>query len=190
MEINKRKIKRLIFSAAETIIILLLGLALEVEVRHLAIIMLVFLISKSAFGSTLHFKSWYRCLVWSSLVMLSLFVILKIDLVLSILFAIFSAFIMTGRANICELYFWKNNGEPSKYQDIQEFIKYNSFDDRLLEFENKLEKQNSVEYLIYKYRFKDGKTFGEISELLDMDGPRVVERLDKVAFALRLYCRI
>ena len=63
-------------------------------------------------------------------------------------------------------------------------------DDRLIEFETKLKNMDSVEYLIYKYRFKEGKTFNEISELLDMDTPRIAERLDKVAFALRLYCRI
>jgi len=29
-----------------------------------------------------------------------------------------------------------------------------------------------------------------MSELLDMDNPRIVEHLDKIAFALRLYCGI
>lgn len=49
---------------------------------------------------------------------------------------------------------------------------------------------NSLEYLIYKYRFKDNKTFSEIGELLDLDNPRIVEKLDKIAFAIRLYCGI
>ena len=85
---------------------------------------------------------------------------------------------------------WNNNGEPSKYQDIMDFIKYNQFDDKLIEFENKLKEMDSVEYLVYKYRFKENKTFTEISELLDMDNQRIVERLDKVALAIRIYCRI
>ena len=59
-----------------------------------------------------------------------------------------------------------------------------------MEFEEKIKNRDNVDYLIYKYRLKDGKTFGEISELLDMDGPRIVERLDRVAFAMRLYCGI
>jgi DNA-directed RNA polymerase specialized sigma subunit len=96
---------------------------------------------------------------------------------------------MSGRANIYEMYYWHNHNEPSKYQDIQEFVKYHEYDDRLLEFEAKLEKQG-IEYLIYKYRFKENKTFKEISELLDMEGPRISEKLDKIAFALRIYCRI
>lgn len=122
--------------------------------------------------------------------MLSLFVLLKIDLVLSIVFAIFSAFIMTGRSNINDMYLWKNGDEPSKYQDIIEYIRYNELDDKLLEFEEKIKKRNNLEYLIYKYRFKESKTFSEISELLNMDNPRIVEQLDKIAFAIRLYCGI
>ena len=120
--------------------------------------------------------------------MLSLFVILKVDLVVSILFAIFSAFIMTGKSNIKDIYLWNSNS--SKYLDVQEFIKYNELDTRLLEFEEKIKERDNVEYLIYKYKFRDNKTFNEMSALLDMDNPRIVEHLDKIAFALRLYCGI
>lgn len=180
----------LIFNIAETLIIFLTGVMLSLDIRHVILIMLTFMISRGLFGKALHFKTWYRCLIWSTLIMLSLFVLLKVDLIISILFAIFSAFIMTGKSNIKDMYMWNNCGEPSKYADIVEFIKYHSFDDDLIEFENKLKSMDTVEYLVYKYRFKDGKTFSEISELLDLDNPRIVEKLDKVAFAIRIYCKI
>lgn len=186
----KNFISTLIFNIAETILIFLVGLLLKLPIEHILTIMFTFMISRGFFGKALHFKTWYRCLVWSLLIMLSLFLLLKVDLVVSILFAIFSAFIMTGKSNIKDMYLWNNHNEPSKYQDIMDFIKYNPMDDKLLLFEKKLKEMDSVEYLIYKYRFKDNKTFKEISELLDMDGPRIVEKLDKVAFAIRLYCGI
>ncbi len=122
--------------------------------------------------------------------MLSLFVLLKVDLTISITFAVFAAFIMTGRSNVTEWYLWKSHDEPSKYQDIIEYIKYNELDDTLLEFERKVKERSNLEYLIYKYKFKEDKTFVEMSELLDMDNPRIVEHLDKIAFAIRLYCGI
>ena len=122
--------------------------------------------------------------------MLSLFVLLHVDLVVSITFAIFAAFIMTGRSNVNDMYLWKASDEPSKYQDIIEFVRYNELDTKLLEFEHKIKERNNLEYLIYKYKFKDAKTFSEMSELLDMDNPRIVEQLDKIAFAIRLYCGI
>lgn len=186
----KITISTILFSVVETIIIFLTGRMLDIDTNHILLIMFAFIISRGCFGKALHFKTWYRCLVWSLLIMLSLFVLLKMDLIISILFAIFSAFIMTGKSNIKDMYLWNNHNEPSKYQDIADFIKYNPFDDKLLVFEKKLKDTNSVEYLVYKYRFKDGKTFKEISQSLDMDGPRIVEKLDKIAFAIRLYCGI
>lgn len=184
----KNLISTIVFNLAETFLILLIGKSLNLPINYIIIVMLVFMISRGFFGQALHFKTWYRCLIWSALIMFSLFVILKLDLVISILFAIFSAFIMTGRSNVKDMYLW-SNGEPSKYQDIIDYIKYNPFNDDLLSFEEKL-KQNNLEYLIYKYRFKDNKTFSEISELLQMDNPRIVEQLDKIVFAMRLYCKI
>lgn len=180
----------LIFNIAETSLIFLTGLLLELPINHIILIMLTFMVSRGFFGKALHFKTWYRCLVWSLLILLSLFVLLKVDLIISTLFAIFSAFIMTGKADIKDMYLWNNHNEPSKYQDVMEFVKYNEFNDGLIDFEKKLSDKNALEYLVYKYRFKENKTFSEISELLDLENPRIVEILDKIAFALRLYCKI
>jgi hypothetical protein len=190
MKLSKTLVQTIIFNVAETVLILLSGLALHLELKYIVLVMLVFMISRGFFGNPLHFKTWYRCLIWSLLILTSLFVILKVDLIISILFAIFSAFIMTGRSNINDMYLWKNNDEPSKYQDIIDFVKYHELDDKLIEFEHKIKEKDSVEYLIYKYKFKEGKTFSEMSELLDMSNPRIVEQLDKIAFAIRLYCGI
>ena len=189
-KIDKAFVTTILFNVIETALILLSGLALNLELKYIVSIILIFLISRGLFGKSLHFKTWYRCLIYSVLTMVSMFFILKVDLLVSILFAIFEAFIMTGRADITELYMWKNNAEPSKYQDIVEFIISNKDDSRLLEFERKLNEQSDKEYLIYEYRFKEGKTFSEISKSLNIDNPRIVEYLDKIAFAFRLYCGI
>ena len=190
MERIKRLIPSLIFNVAETALIILAGMLLNLPVNYIVLVTLTFMITRGLFGKALHFKTWYRCLIWSTLIMLSLFVLLKIDLVVSIMFAIFAAFIMTGKSNILDMYLWKNSEEPSKYHDIIEYIKYNELDDKLLEFERKIKERDNLEYLLYKYRFKEGRTFNEISELLDIDNPRIVEHLDKIAFAIRLYCGI
>ena len=189
---DKKKIKRivhsLIFNIIETVLIVLIGMALSLPINSIISMMLIFVISRGLFGKAIHFKDWYRCLIWSLFILFSLFVILKANLFMSILFAIFSALIMTGKSNIYEIYLWNNHNEPSKYKDVIDFINNNESNDILIDFENKLEKMNDKEYLIYKYRFKEGNTFGEISDKLDIDGPRIVDKLDKIAFALRLYC--
>ena len=189
MKINKVFIRVLIFNIAETILIFLIGRLLNLPINFIIIIMLTFCISRGFLGKALHFKTWYRCLIWSSLILLSLFLILKIELKLAVLFTIFSAFIMTGKSNIQDMYLWKPNRE-SKYSDIDEYIKYNLASDKLIQFEENLKKYDEVLYMIYKYRFKENLTFAEMSERLDMENVRIVEKLDQVAIALRINCEI
>lgn len=189
MKINKVFIRVLVFNIAETILIFLIGRLLNLPINFILIIMLTFCISRGFFGKALHFKTWYRCLVWSSLILLSLFLILKVELKLAVLFTIFSAFIMTGKSNIEDMYLWKPDNR-SKYADINEFIKYNLASNKLLHFEHNLKRYDELLFVIYKYRFKDNLTFSEISEKLDMDTARIVEKLDQVAIAIRISCGI
>lgn len=147
--IDKRIITSLLFNIAETGLIILIGKLLDLPINFILVIMLTFIISRACFGNTMHFKTWYRCLVWSLLIMLGLFLILKVDLILSILFAIFSALIMTGKANIQDMYLWKSQGD-SKYSDIEEYVKYNYMSTELMDFEDNLKRRDDLLYLIYK----------------------------------------
>lgn len=116
--------------------------------------------------------------------------ILKIDLKISILFAIFSGYIMTGKSNINDMYLWKPKNQ-SKYSDIEEYIKYNITNSKLIEFEENLKKTDDLLYIIYKYRFRDNLSFSQISEKLDgMENVRIVEKLDQIALAIRIHCGI
>lgn len=175
----------LIFNIAETILIFLIGRLLDLPIKEVIIIMLSFMISRGCFGNALHFKDWYRCLIWSALILLSLFVILKVDFTISVLFTIFSAFIMTGKSNINDMYLWNNN-KQGKYKDIEDFVKYNEFNPKLLDFEENLKRKDGLLFLIYKYKFRDGLKFKEISEILKLDNPRIVESLDRIALAFRI----
>lgn len=186
---NKNLIKALIFNIAETILIILIGKLLNLPINFIIIIILTFCISRGFFGKALHFKHWYKCLVYSCLILLSLFLIVKIDFKISVLFTIFSAFIMTGKSNINDIYLWKPATE-SKYKDIEEYIKYNEYNSRLIDFEENLRRRDNVLYLIYKYRFKEKMTFSEMSEKLDMENPRIVEKLNQIALAIRISCGI
>lgn len=97
---------------------------------------------------------------------------------------------MTGRANINEMYLWKPKDE-GKYKDIEEYVKYNLTNSKLIEFEENLKRTDDVLYAIYKYRFKNGESFNEISKKLDnMETARIVEKLDQIALAIRIHCGI
>ena len=106
----------------------------------------------------------------------------------------FSALILTNRTNIYNIYLWNNCGRLSKYQDVMDFVKNNETDGRLVEFEDRIQAitdtDDNLDYELYKYRFKESRTFKEIAELLDMETPRISEHLDKISFALKIYCGI
>lgn len=189
-----KNLPSIIFNVAELSVIFIIGILLKLKLETIIIIFLIFAILRMKFGKALHYKKWYECFVWSTLIFLSLFFLAKNDLPVSIIITIFSAYVLTKRAdidmkmNINEIFMWKGNS--TKYADIENFIKYHSMDDNLIEFENKLKARDNLSYLIYKYRFLDKLTFAEISEKLDLDNPRIVEKLDNITFSLRLYCGI
>ena len=56
---------------------------------------------------------------------------------------------------------------------------------KLIEIENQIKEDNPELYILYKRRFIEGKTFKEISEELEIDNPRIVEKLDKIYLILK-----
>lgn len=182
-------VKILIFNIVETIIIFLLGNIFNVDVNIRIMFMITFFITRMLIGSPKHYNKAYRCCLWSSLVFLSLYSLSSLDLLATILLTIFTGFISTGKADISEMYMWK--GKDSNYKDIEEYVKYNEFDDKLIEFEKKLKEKDGISFLIYKYRFKDHLSFAEISNKLGgMENPRISERLGQIALCIRINCGI
>jgi len=185
---NKKFLFSLCFNIVETIVIFMIGLIFKLSPTLIIVLMLVFFFTRLLCGQPKHYNKWYRCFVWSALTFTSVFALTDLGLVANILLTIFTGFIATGRADIKDLYQWK--GKNSNYSDIDEFIKFNEFDDKLIEFENKLKEKDNLLYLLYKYRFKENYTFADISEKTGLENPRIAEKLEKIAFSLRMYCGI
>ena len=170
----KKLLPTLIFNIVETLIIFMCGLALNLEIKYVLVIMLTFMISRGFFGKALHFKTWYRCLIWSSFIMLSLFVLLKVDLVVSVMFAIFSAFIMTGKSNIYDMYLW--TGKVSKYDALKNFIAISPNHPILLEHEEYWRKNYPMRYEIFQLYFRENQTYEYIAKLKGFDDNTITKR--------------
>lgn len=198
MKSISKNLPSIIFNVIECLVIFLIGISLNLRVEIIIIVFLIFAILRMKLGKALHYKKWYECFVWSMAIFLSLFSVAKINLEVSIMITMFSAYVLTKNADnninvdskgeVSDIFMWK--GKSTKYDDIDNFIKYHPMDDNLINFENKLKAKDNLSYLIYKYRFIDKLTFSEISEKLDLDNPRIAEKLDNIAFSLRLYCGI
>ena len=175
----------LLFNIVEAIIIFLLGNIFNVNINIRIMFMGLFFIVRMIAGTPKHYKKAYQCALWSSLVFLSLYTLSSLELPVIILLTIFTALISTGKADINDMFMWK--GRNTKYSDIEEYIKYNSMETKLIEYEKKLKDKDNLTYLIYKSRFKDKMTFSEISERLDLENPRIVEKLEQIAFSFRIF---
>lgn len=181
-----KKFKIILFNLIEMLCVILTATLLNISLMYSLIIMFIFVITRMTFGKALHYKSPYRCFVMTLAIFLSLFIVFKVNIYLSIVISIFDGYLLTGKANIEDMFMW--NGKSSKYQDIIDFVRYNP--DKLTDFEDRLQKQDNLDYLIYKYRFKENLTFDKISKLLDLDTPRISEKQDKIALAIRMTFRI
>lgn len=171
---TKNLLSSLIFNIAETILIFLMGRLLGLPMNYIIITMLTFMISRGCFGKALHFKTWYRCLVWSLLILLSLFVLLKVDLVVSIMFAIFSAFIMTGKSNICDMYLW--TGKVSKYDALKNFVAISPNHPILIEHEEYWRKNYPMRYEIFQLYFRENQTYEYIAKLKGFEDNTITKR--------------
>ncbi len=185
MEKFKCYLPSIIFNLAEVSIIFLAGKMIGLKLEIILIVFGLFVTIRISLGGALHYKSPYKCAVWSLLIFLSLFVLTNVGFGVSIIMAIFCAFVLTTKGNIDDAFMWK--GKETKYADIEEYIKYNSMQTKLIEYEEKLKDKDNLTFLIYKYRFKDKMTFSQMSERLDLENPRIVEKLEQIAFSFRIY---
>lgn len=185
MEKLKYYLPSIIFNIAEVLVIFLAGKLLGLRLEIMLLIFGMFVTVRISIGGALHYKSPYKCAIWSLLIFLSLFVLAHVNLLTSLIMAIFCAYVLTTNGNIQDGLMWK--GKETKYADIDEYIKYNSMETKLIEYEEKLKKQDNLTYLIYKYRFKDKMTFSQMSERLDLENPRIAEKLEQIAFSFRIY---
>lgn len=171
---QKKFLSSLVFNIAETILIFLIGRFLNLPVNHIISLMLIFMISRGFFGDVIHFKDWYRCLVWSLLVLFSLFLLLKVDFILSTLFAIFSALIMTGKSNLKDMYLW--TGRVSKYDALKNFIAVSPNHPIVLEHEEYWRKNYPMRYEIFNLYFRENQTYEYIAKLKGFDDNTITKR--------------
>ena len=169
----------IIFNLVETALLIGMAIILKIGVINTILVFLVFQISRFHFKMPKHYKAWQQCLIWTLLIFVTLFVVARVDITVGLLCTIFSAYVLSGKADIRDIYMW-NKGRPSKYEKLHNYIKFNGLNPELLSMEENLKRYDGEMYLIYKRRFRENKSFEAIREEFDLDNPRINEILDKV----------
>lgn len=171
----------LIFNVIETLLLILMAYLLKIGFKNAFIVFLVFQISRATFKMPKHYKDWQKCLIWTLLIFTSVFLVAKVDLIIGTLVSVFTAYILSGKSDLRDMYMWNPN-KNSKYQKLIDYIKFNGLDQKLIETENNLKNIDNIMFLVYKRKFRENKTFNEISNELDLENPRIVEMLDKAYY--------
>ena len=180
-----------IFNITETLLLFLSAYFFKIKLRDTLLVLIVFQISRFYFKLPKHYKDWQKCLIWTLIIFTSLFIVARVDISVGIMCSIFSAYILSGQADIKDGYLW-NNGSESKYKLLEDYIKYKRFCDNnaLKNVENQLKTDNPELYMIYKRRFLEHKTFSSIRKEFDIENPRIVESLDKVYLIIKYSLKI
>lgn len=174
----KMNLPSLIFNLFETLVLILIAWALKIGVVNTLLIFLTFEISRAFFKMPKHYKQWQKCLAWTLIIFSSLFIVSRVDISVGIMCSIFTAYILSGKADIKDIYLWNN--KKSKYSKLDDYIKFNGLSKELLEIEENLKRYDGKLYMIYMRRFRENKSFEQISEEFDIDNPRINEAIDKI----------
>lgn len=71
-----------------------------ISVKEVFFIMMLFMFAKAAFGKSLHYKQWYKCLICSLVILATLFGVFKFNIYQSMILTLFCSYVMTNRANV------------------------------------------------------------------------------------------
>lgn len=181
---KKMNLASLIFNLFETLMLILMAYLLKVGVLNTFLIFLTFQITRAFIKMPKHYKDWQKCLCWTLIIFGGLFVVSRVDISVGIMCSIFTAYILSGKADIRDMYMWKPQNE-SVHQPLIDYLKYNTICDDYLKAEELLkQKVDTKTYLIYKRKFIDGYSYERISEEFEMSNPRIKECLDKCYYFL------
>jgi hypothetical protein len=207
-KIENKKVEKFLSVIVELIEFVIISLIaifiLEIKFKSLIIILLTFFISRFYIGSPGHYKinnyfdnGWKRCFFWTSSLILSLSLTTKLGILVGMLFTIFTVYTISGKANISDIVIdakidindltlgYKAKGEPSKYEKLIEYLKFNAISDEYIKAEELLKKAiDTKQFKIYKRIFFDNYTWDKVEEEFDINRLYISRTLDQCYFYL------
>ena len=153
----------------------------------------IYLFVRSKFEEPIHANGLNVCFFLTILFYILLYLVIKLSdylmgetfaLILSTCLCILGCYATSTFPNIQEekgkLFFGRKK-ENGKYADLHRFVKFNPMDKRLCQYEDRMKDTDLITYYIFKYIFRDGLTWDETMDKLD-----IYERkeLDKEIYAI------
>lgn len=185
----KYYLPKVLFNIFEIIVILGAGILFGLNFEYILAIIIAFILNKIIFGESLHYKEWYLCIIWTILLFCSYYLLAKIDIKIAI-FSTISFVFFSKKTNIKDLnslFFWGGN---TLNNQVFDWVKFNQSNQKLLRYENDLKENDKQKFFIFKYRFREFKSYKEISELMDMDIQRISDELKVISHFIEYSIRL
>ena len=153
----------------------------------------IYLFVRSRLKEPIHARGLNICFFLTSLFYCLMFLVIRLSnflmgetftLVLATLLCVLGCYATSTVPNKQEekgkLFFGRKK-ENGRYADLHRFVKFNPTDKRLCQYEDRLKETDMFTYYIFKYIFRDGLTWDETMDKLD-----IYERkdLDKEIYAI------
>lgn len=177
----KNFIRVLVFNIVETITIFMVGLMLDISWNYIIGLMLIFFLTRAICGKPKHYKKAYKCFIWSTLTFSSVYVLTDLHILVTLLLTIFTGYIATGKSDIEDMFMW--SGNKSKYNALIDFVSLSPNHPVIIEHEKYWMVNYPIRYEIFKYFFRERKTYEEIMEIKDLPDNKVIQRECKTIYA-------
>ena len=178
----------IIFNVAETLAIILIGvLLLKLDILDVIVIILVFAIIRMLTRSAMHYKSWKLCLIWSCMQISFLFLTAKVSFAIGITSTIFAAIILSDKGNISDMFMWGGN---TLNNEVFNWVKFNQNNEKLIKYENDLDKTDRRKYFIFRYRFREFRSYNEIAKLMGLPTQRISDELNTMSHFIEYSIRL
>ena len=166
----------ILFNVFEIFVIFMIGVVLNVPIEYILVIFISFILNKVIFGKSMHYKDWYLCFIWSSLLFTSFYLLSKIDIKIAV-FSTCTFVFFSNRTNIKDLnslFFWGGNKLNT---EVFNWVKFNQENAKLKKYEENLKETDKQKYYIFRYRFREFKSYNQIADLMDMDAQRISDEI-------------
>ena len=89
---------------------------------------------------------------------------------------------MTGKSNINDMYLW--SGKASKYDALKDLISVSPNNTIILEHEEYWRKNYPIRYDIFKYYFRENKSYQEIANLKGFEDNTITKRKSATIYSV------
>ncbi len=190
--------KSILFNVIEFIMIITVGWFI-LPISIMLLIIAIFTFVRETIGGAKHYKSPYKCMIWSFLIMESLFLVTRIDFLIGICFTIFAGILLSKGGDIA-VFEYNNKEDNKKYRELKLYIESHKNTQELKEFENiiinfnkKYDDRFKINlYKIYQLIFYENMSYKDVKKEMHLrdDNHIIVDALDMIFICFDTYVEL